>query len=139
MREGPDPSSHVEGRDMTVETNHGAAVLVITGPGLPLSRFRSAPERFEAQLEERFGSPVLVHGHATLVDTRPDGSLRFGAAAAFREQFDSIDGVLVLTVMPAAQMAFVRLCGASRRSASTSPDRARRRLRPPSGCELPWQ
>lgn len=85
---------------MSAETDHGARILVITDPGLPLRRFKAVQERFETRLEERFGEPVRVHVHDTLVETRPDGSLRLDSAAAFREQFESIDGVLVLTEMP---------------------------------------
>lgn len=85
---------------MSAETDHGARILVVTDPGLPLLRFKAVQERFEARLEERFGEPVLVHVQDTLIETRPDGSLRLGAAASYREDFESIGGVLVLTEMP---------------------------------------
>ncbi len=85
---------------MTAETDHATRIIAITDPGLPLRRFTAVQGQFEARLEQRLGSPVRVDVHAALVETRPDDSLRLDSAAALRKQFESVDGVLVLTEMP---------------------------------------
>ena len=81
------------------DARNGVTVLVLSDPGLCTVRARSVAERFEQELTHLYGA-ATVHVRTQFLGISDADTLEFGTIATLREDYESVDVVLILTEMP---------------------------------------